>query len=882
MDHVILMPGQAAVEAFRKRAARRRDSLSFGATVTTPASWLEQLWDVWGDGREVASRSQRLLGFFKALKAVPELSPSSGMASMLLRLANEGLGTRELDVALQGECSLEDSFGPLLGAMQEYESVLSAAGLIDPGRAWGELARREVVSRPTHVSVTGMKASAPLAAFCDSQPDIELEGEQPAQIAPAPDGVRVRFAFPAGGYAQPLLLCDLVKEMLEGDCSEGGIVVTARDSYAVYESMAPSLVDASIPVAFEGGASFSATDFGRALLRMRDIATSDSVVAYCTDFLLNPFSGVSSDAAYAFDAWARANRLITKEMCIERVRAMSGSFECFEELISSPDASVLSGVLEDRVHFMGGVSEAYRAEQLAAVSMFRSVAEDARRLGAGMEECFAALEGAQVPSSRVAGKGEPLVRVMEQRRAALLEPGSCSGVIACGMTSAAYPLKERSDAATALLEAVGIKAGYSALADARRTFAAVTALPARELVVERCLKNEDAAETYPAAVVEEFIDLYREDPTDADEIDNQYALPACFLDSIVERGEERLYENSAVKHGGQPALAVGEKPSLAHVGEGKLAHLVLPRFLPKGGVLDVPCFSASQIESYLECPQKWFSQRRLRLDELDEGFGAVEMGDFAHHALKRFYERFQEEVAPKVTAELLPSARAIMREVTAELAAEQEDCEPSSNRLVPIHELERRQMQELMGRLENYLDREACLLPGFRPAYFEYGIPVSGAVDYAGYKLIGSIDRIDVDDAGRAVVIDYKGSLSNDYDLYDSEGHERGGKVQALIYAQAVRRLLGLDVVGAVYVSYGRAALISGALDMRLEPRHLPGIKAKACTFGKGPLSDLLDATELRVAHALDELLSGEVSPRPSRKEACAWCPEISCPQRRG
>lgn len=882
MDHVILMPGQSAVEAFRKKAARRHDALSFGATVTTPASWLEQLWDVWGDGRAIATRSQRLLGFFKALGNTSDLSSSSGMASMLMRLANEGLGSRELDAALQGECVLEESFGPLLDALRAYEAILAGANLVDPGRAWGVLARRELVSRPMRVSVLGMEASNSLTAFCDSQPGIELEGEGSAQIFPAPAGVRVRFAFPAGGYARSLLLCDLLKEMLESGCSEGGVVVTARNPRVLYESIAPSLAEASVSVAFEGGVPFSATDFGRALLRVRDISTSDSVVACCTDFLLNSFSGVSSDAAYAFDAWARADRLTSKEACIDKMRAMSSSFEYFEELISSPDASVLSGVVEDRMRAAGGVSEAYRAEQLAALSMFRSVAEDARRLDASMDDCFAALEGAQVPSSRIAGEGDPLVRVMDMRRAALLEPGSFGGVVLCDMTSAAYPLNERSDAAVALLKAAGIDVGHSTLADARRVFAAAVALPARELVIERCLKNEDAAETYPAAVVEEFVDLYRNDPTDADEIDNQYALPSCFLSGIIERGEESLYENSAVSHGEQPASLVDEEPSLAHVSEGKLPHLVLPRFLPNGGVLKVPCFSASQIESYLECPQKWFSQRRLRLDDLDEGFGALEMGDFAHHALKRFYERFREEVAPKVTGDLLPAARAIMHEVTADLAAEQEARNPSDNRLVPVQELERRQVQELMGRLEGYLDLESRLLPGFHPACFEYEIPVSGAVDYAGYKLIGSIDRIDVDDAGHAVVIDYKGSLSNDYDLYDSEGKERGGKVQALIYAQAVQRLLGLDVVGAIYVSYGRAAQISGAIDVRLEPRHLPGIKAKACTFAQGPLSDLLDATELRVAHALDELLSGEVAPRPARKESCKHCPEISCPQRRG
>ena len=882
MDQIILLPGQAAVESFRKRRAAKRDALSFGATVTTPASWLEQLWDIWGDGRVIASRSQRTLGFFKALGATQGLSASAGMAAMLMRLANDGLGTRELDAALLGEHDLEEAFGSLLSALRAYERVLGSAGLVDPGRAWGELSKQMVVRRPTCVSISGMEAPASLSAFCASQPDIELGEDAVAQVVPAKEGVQVRFAFPAGGYAQPLLLCDLIGEMLEGGCSEHGVVITARDPYAVYLSIAPAMARRSIPLAFEGGVSFASTDFGKALLHVRDIVGAEPCAACCTDFLLNPFSGVSSDAAYAFDAWARADRLIAGEACVERIRALSPTFDYFEDLVSSPDASILSGVLEDRIRSMSGVSEAYRAEQLAALFAFRSMAEDARLVGAGMDECFAAIEGASVPASRAVGAGEPLVCIMGQRQAALLGPGSCDGVIMCDMTSAAYPLQERSDAATALLEEVGLNAAHSALADARRVFASVAALPKRVLAIERCLKDANASPTYPAAVVEEFVDLYREDPTDADEVDNRYALPECFLGSIVERGEESLYENSAVTHGRQKAMLLAERPSISRVHERSLPLLVLPRLLPKGGVFATPCFSASQIESYLECPQKWFAQRRLRLEELDEGFGAMEMGDFAHHALRRFYLRFVDEVAPKVTAELLPRARALMREVLNGLVAEQTSCDPSSNRLVPTSELERRQVQELESRLMTYLDREACLLPDFHPAHFEYEIPVSGAVDYAGYKLTGAIDRIDVDDFGHAVVIDYKGSLSDDYDLYDSQGQERGGKVQALIYAQAVRRLLGLDVVGAIYVSYGRIAKVSGAIDARIEPLHLPGIKAKTCVFAQGSLSDLIDATEMRVAESLDRLLAGDIAPQPAREGSCTWCPEVSCPQRRG
>ena len=123
------------------------------------------------------------------------------------------------------------------------------------------------------------------------------------------------------------------------------------------------------------------------------------------------------------------------------------------------------------------------------------------------------------------------------------------------------------------------------------------------------------------------------------------------------------------------------------------------------------------------------------------------------------------------------------------------------------------------------------------------------------------------------------------------------GKVQTRIYAQAVKRALGLDVVGALYVSYGRKPAVSGAYDPRfVEVAHLPGIKAAACGCGtldavpdEQPegfsLADLsftsmLDATEKLAGDAVARMCAGDIVPNPSHAKACAYCPVMSCPKR--
>ena len=311
--------------------------------------------------------------------------------------------------------------------------------------------------------------------------------------------------------------------------------------------------------------------------------------------------------------------------------------------------------------------------------------------------------------------------------------------------------------------------------------------------------------------------------------------------------------------------------------------MVLPRVLQGGQVLDEPCLSPSQIESYLECPYKWFAQRRLRLDDLDEGFGPLEMGDFAHHALHSFYKHMSEDLGEaKVTPQLLAQARELMADVLARHKALQPHLRQSENRLIPTSQVEHRELAELERKLMDYLDFEAELLPTFAPKYLEYDVACGGAVDYAGHKLLGTADRIDVDGEGRCAIIDYKGSISGSYALGVRE-EGRLGKVQALIYAQVVRRTLGLEPVGALYVCYGRRKMISGAYDGRvIENAHLPNMRHKDCMCADRPFSDVLDETEEAVAAALERMLAGDIRPRPETPEACKWCPVSSCSERRG
>lgn len=264
------------------------------------------------------------------------------------------------------------------------------------------------------------------------------------------------------------------------------------------------------------------------------------------------------------------------------------------------------------------------------------------------------------------------------------------------------------------------------------------------------------------------------------------------------------------------------------------------------------------------------------------------MGSFAHAALKSFYQHFQEETGElKVTVESLPRAKQIMSDVIARHRKEQPAMKPGSGRLVPTSQLERREVDELAAKLMDYLSYEAELLPTFHPVYFEHTIEAGSPVPYAGHAVIGSVDRVDVDDQGRAVIIDYKGSLGGGYAYADGASCASGlGKVQALVYAQALRRTLGLNVVGTLYVCYGKNPRSKGTFDGRvLESAHVPHVEYEKCAWmprDDEPFSAYLDEVEEQVAQVLDGLFAGNVAPCPSADYVCTWCPVVSCPERRG
>ncbi len=926
---VVLLPTFVQVENWRKRNARQSEGGVFSQVVTTFNAWIADLWELHGDGRALIDSLQRQTAMKAACASDETLSELPGASRLASQCVKAASGVPEFESAvaesLAGSCpgGLSVREAAFLAAVGRYGKLIESAGLIEVGKAASVLAEKSdaVFAQGARVLVAGaVPPDWRMLHFFLACPQIEVVSDAPSEapmIGKLAGGARLRFGFPSGCYAEPALVCDCIRELLEAgvdgragavdgapcDCgSAPSVIVTAPDPLALFRHAEETLGAASVHVAVQAQVPFVQTDFGRAFLSLCHVVHDERwSPASLTDVLMSPFSGFTRAQALEADAAMRANRLATSDECLSALRAASDTFSQLEELATSPEADILVGVFEEIVHASCHRSDAWRSQQRSAIAALKSVTKMARQLDLEMPDCMDVLEHAAVTASFEVECGRDGAFVADvlfttQDVAAQLDAGSCDMLVATGLTHQDYPIAESDDAAATLFSKLGLEPTDTPLARARRTFGALMAVPTRDFVCVRPLNDYDGNSTYPCAVVQELVDAYKADSASDDDVDDDVGLPSCLMPDAAMRGEEDAYANALALAGGasQPCAARVGHSQFGHVDGARCHEVLLDRRSGGGKALVGTIPSASQIERYLECPYKWFVSNRIRVERLDESFGPLERGSFAHAALELFYRRFQEQGRLKVDASTLADARATMRAVLDELDAIQAGLEPGSGRLVAVDQLERRDIDALKEQLVSYLDYEAQLLPTFAPRYFEYAIDAADKVEYAGGTLVGKVDRIDVDEKGNAVIIDYKGSLDAEYEI-SGKTAARPGKVQTRVYAQAVRRTLGLNVVGALYVSYGKAHALSGAYDpCVLEAAHLPNMRVDRCRCAPAsppdwddgaPLAelsfaDVLDCTERLAGEAIDAMRAGAVEPDPAYPGACGACPATSCPKR--
>lgn len=465
------------------------------------------------------------------------------------------------------------------------------------------------------------------------------------------------------------------------------------------------------------------------------------------------------------------------------------------------------------------------------------------------------------------------VRFASLADAAALPPGSYDAVLFADVDLDSYPLSHEEGplaTLTASLGREGVTLEPAALLRVR--FGHAMQAARGPVALARVTHDRQARECYPAAVWTEL-------RAHAEAAEAAKAADADKAKCVGEGDIVRDFDPAAGE-GLKRERVTCEAPQ--HLSAEAVPYLVLRRRDGEGE--DAPLVprltSASQIEAYSTCPLCWFVSYRVKPQSIDADFGNMEKGNFVHDVLEHLHARLPQEGMERVTPMNLSRAQELLHEVFDETLAEHAGKRGTEGPLVPLSPVEERQVAEILPQLEGVLAYESEALTPFAPRYLEFAFNEL-QVEYAGWPLGGRIDRVDVDAENRAVVIDYKHrSGVEEFKLADpTVRDEESGEApiddprwlpphtQTLIYAQAMRRALGLDARAALYFSTkgGKPALRGAASAELLEEERgdgrIPGLKKGFPGEGGNMDFDaLLDRVEAGIAERLRELEAGIVA----------------------
>ena len=921
----------------------------FGTIAQTFDEWAAGIWELYGNGCRLISDAERIVLAQRVIDERPltHLAATPNLGSALASCARRGLGVPAFDAAVREASTgrtphvgqdgqavpLSAAETELLARIGAYRDAAQKANLIEPGTALALLAARSEEAFPEPCTVWCLDgAPLPLQQrlFLASVPTLRVRfpPDDPAGHLEPLEEKRVLFAFPAGRYAQPSLVLEAIGR-LRSERPGQPIAICAKDPLALYGALVPALSERGVTVAVRAQKTFADTDFGKTYLALarvhQDGASWDR--AALSDVLHSSFIHAPKNEVWRWDRRLRADRLINRDAILAELRggdegrnpAFARAFRLLDDLVTGTGATDLNECRKRYRSLEGATSPAYVQEQCAAIGALGQLCELTAKLGATAQGTFRNLLASTrfgVSRTTLAPKAgcRPDVLIMSQKQASELAPRSMAGLIVCDLTSADYPLSDKRSATDVLLEKLGAQpCPETPLARERRRFAALIRVPRHLLVLERRLNDAGADPLYPSAMWEEFVDAYRDrDNLDsADDLDDTYRLPENLRKRRMDGGEESAFQDVCPgMDKGCLSLVQQKAPKKGRIGK-SLPNLVFP-YPDQNPAADLPRLSPSQLDDYLDCPFRWFATRGLNTQSPDEDLGPAERGTFLHQVFQTFYRSFGR----KVTNGNLAEASRLMfgtegdGGVFRNVADAQRAQRPGNRYAALPGTTEERERDALRLRVRDWLRFEAAFLPEFTPVAFEYPIDF----EYAGCRIAGRIDRIDMDRRGNAVVIDYKGAIRPEYRALEADGRgkdavrrfRKHGKVQGLIYAAALQRAARLvippengfesqdgaieipvrSVVGALYASYNKGNRVSGAyLESALSSAaDLPTLDGKDdCGLGPiGPLSfDALQRhVEQRAADAVAGIRAGNVACEPASKRSCEFCPIQTCEAR--
>ncbi len=448
-DAVLLLPSGPEVSRAVEEFSQERAAL--GISIAQFDRYLDQLWDLFGDGRAIVQPTQRTLAVSAAIDAceLKVLSRSAGrpgfarLLESLVRRAGESL-------ALDGDrasVAHVPAARELLSLVDSYALSLAKSGLVEASEAHRLVTRSlEAADLPPLIVANRFASFTPAqrefllhcsGLGCDVRvaipwieghpamkaatqtldelrtvrhdhvlaeeagydvPELRLVRESlfcatPGAEYPTPTGA-VTLSEAAGTAGEAARIAREIQELSISDIPYSEIAVVYRRPEHHMARLISAFREAGIPAEFDAQISVGATGFGRALLLLLRFECAGQKRTDLTGFLRSGFAWAESGAVDHMDEKLRRGRIASGRAVMERARATGARTRVLLERASALAAAPLDAQAVDGWRWLAA-DMLRSAHGSAAILDDRGTADAAaqRTVMAAVEEIAALGEG---------------------------------------------------------------------------------------------------------------------------------------------------------------------------------------------------------------------------------------------------------------------------------------------------------------------------------------------------------------------------------------------------------------------------------------------------------------------------------------------------------
>ena len=281
-------------------------------------------------------------------------------------------------------------------------------------------------------------------------------------------------------------------------------------------------------------------------------------------------------------------------------------------------------------------------------------------------------------------------------------------------------------------------------------------------------------------------------------------------------------------------------------------------------------FSANSLEGWVTCSYKWFVEH-----ELDP---AAARADRRPAVARLDRPRRARAAVQRAAGRRLDPAAGRRRRAGSGASA---SCSTRSSPRTagPLNHARRAALARARAQVEAFLASEAETETAFRPRpdllevafghFDDQEGPEREPLRLGDVALRGRIDRIDVDETGRAVVHDYKTGKN----VTSADKFTERGKLQIQLYMRVAERILGLDVVGGLYHPLGAVGERKPRGLVAREDEDLKGLGIVGTDRLEHDDFELaLDEAEALARDSAAEMRAGEIRRHPIGGKCPKYC----------